>query len=109
MFAQQPVFYTGQAMETIPPIPVADPETDDFTSWYISYKNSYEDSETSYAGQRSVGSYYNWDFLDDDLQTTVDHDVLIMGFNNGSIDYEITSVADGESAYLLDDDVEIGF
>lgn len=56
--------------------------------------------------QRGYGYFYNYDFLDDDKITNVNHDITIKAQNDGTYDYVVDWTRSGESWITLDLDIE---
>lgn len=74
------------------------------THWYIDSDDSWETTHPTISnavGQEAIGSYSNYDFLEDDQWTYVNHDVSLYGFSDGSIDYDGFENVFGEGSALL--------
>lgn len=73
------------------------------THWYVDSDSSWreDDPMRNAVGQRALGSFHNSDFGDNDKKTFIDHDVSVLGFSDGTIDYNGIEYADGEANLLL--------
>ncbi|SDK20578.1 hypothetical protein [Sediminibacillus albus] len=80
------------------------------THWYVSdrWKSSpylyYSNQKLRVEG---TGDYYNYDFLDNDKITEVDHYIKVDIQNDGTYDYVVDWGRRGESTITLDLDVEV--
>jgi hypothetical protein len=71
------------------------------THWYIdSYHKNLVSTYPSAIGH-SWASYYNWDFGDDDIATTVQHDLYIYGYYDGARSINGNAYHSGEFWWLL--------
>ncbi|MFD2044225.1 hypothetical protein ACFSTA_10060 [Ornithinibacillus salinisoli] len=80
------------------------------THWYIS--SCTFSSYSIIDGGRTVtskltGSYYNYDFMDNNKRTDVTHNVYLEGYKDGSSYYSATWSKSGEGSGLLDLDVTV--
>ncbi|MFC9712425.1 hypothetical protein ACFTRD_30325 [Paenibacillus sp. NPDC056933] len=77
------------------------------THWYVDSEQTRRKDKPAAVGQETVANFSNYDFLNDNLYTYVNHNVSVWGFMNGSFDYDAIEDATGEASVLLTSTIEI--